>query len=476
MITLASTVSGTICNNLGNFNNLQGLFLEYNRLVGTIPKSLFRGSGFGANPLPLTEIFVQHNQLSGTLNDGFSTLPNLKEFYVDGNKFTGEVPESLCSEELNDQFLNDTRAALTCDGVSCPANTISREGVAPCTPCPDDGGFHRYIGQHNMLCKPAMSEEKILDLFFEQTHGEEWLDSNYKWAKGSPACQRLGIECNSEGQVTKIVLSSLGLRGPIIPELGNLRQLQVLDLAHNHLTGMIPSDLRFTPLEELSLHGNAIQGVVPPLICIKDGVNGNGYGPDGIDFNLRYACENIVCPRGTYSSAGRAVIPETLEDAGIQCKPCYDKQASFYLGRNHCTDISVAGMKIQRESIKQGFATSLPILLLLVFLAIIWSVMAGKVSRHPFRRQKNSVVVSSATPRVDNSDRNLTSDIIVARTPQREMPPLQAPLQESIRGLLGGASPHPETSLYVDGDEEEVGDDDWTAGYSEGEHEQLELT
>lgn len=40
-------------------DKLQGLFLEHNRLVGTIPKAIYRGSGLGANPLPLVQLFLQ---------------------------------------------------------------------------------------------------------------------------------------------------------------------------------------------------------------------------------------------------------------------------------------------------------------------------------------------------------------------------------------------------------------------------------
>jgi hypothetical protein len=59
--------SGTICNNIGNFKELQALYMEHNRLIGTIPKALYRGSGVGANPLPLVQLFLQQNDLSGTL-------------------------------------------------------------------------------------------------------------------------------------------------------------------------------------------------------------------------------------------------------------------------------------------------------------------------------------------------------------------------------------------------------------------------
>ncbi|EED95533.1 vascular plant-like leucine rich repeat transmembrane-like protein kinase, partial [Thalassiosira pseudonana CCMP1335] len=103
--------SGTICNNIGNFKELQALYMEHNRLIGTIPKALYRGSGVGANPLPLVQLFLQQNDLSGTLPSGLATLPNLKELYVDGNKLTGSVPDSLCKKELNNVFLGNKQAA-----------------------------------------------------------------------------------------------------------------------------------------------------------------------------------------------------------------------------------------------------------------------------------------------------------------------------------------------------------------------------
>jgi len=429
--------SGTICNNFGNFENLQGLFLEHNRLVGTIPKSIFRGSGLGAHPLPLVQLFLEQNSLSGTLNEGLATLPNLKELYVDGNKLTGVVPEPLCNLELNDIFLNSTEAAQRCDGISCPVNCASREGVAPCTPCPNDGGFHRYMGQHDSECRGGMSEVEILDLFFEQTHGDEWLDLTYLWEKGSATCQRKGVECNAAGQVTKITLQSLGLRGPLILELGFLSKLQVLDLPNNQLTGFLPSDLRFVPLNHLDIRGSRVQGVVPPLLCIKEGVNGNGIRPPGmppgsIDFNLLYACENIACPRGTYSSIGRASLPENEGEDGIHCLPCYDDQATFYMGRAHCTDVSIAGLQIRTDDIRRGLVKSIPVILVLAFLAML--------SRIRLYHRKSS---ASATPRNENSD----SDGV--RMSQRSSLPLQ----------LWTSSP-------VD---DEYSDDDWTAGYSESE-------
>jgi len=409
--------------------------LEHNRLVGTIPKSIFRGSGVGAHPLPLVQLFLEQNQLSGTLNEGLATLPNLRELYVDGNKLTGVVPEPLCNSELNNMFLNNTQAARGCDGICCPANSASREGVAPCTPCPDDGGFHRYMGQHGMQCRGRPSEVETLDLLFEKTHGDEWLDSTYFWKKGSPACQRKGVQCDARGQVTKIILPQMGLRGPLISELGFLSKLRVLQLPNNQLTGFVPSDLRFAPLRRLDLRGSRMQGVVPPLLCIKEGVNGNGIGPPGIDFNLLYACDNIVCPRGTYSSIGRASLPENEGEDGIQCLPCYDNQATFYIGRDHCTDISIAGLQIRRDDIRGGLVKSIPIILALVIL-VTFSWMW-------IRRRRSSV---NTTPGGNNNDNNWVGR---NNDPQRSPPS------------------HRWSSSPVD--EDEHSDDDWTAGYSDAE-------
>lgn len=370
---------------------------------------------------------------------------------MDGNKLTGEVPESLCESELNNMFLNNTEAARGCDGISCPVNSASREGVAPCTPCPEDGGFNRYMGQH-AGCRGSMSEEEILDLFFEQTHGEEWLDSAYLWEKGSPACERKGIECNDRGQVAKIILPSLGVRGAITPELGYLSSLHALVLPGNELTGFLPSDLRFAPLRHLDVRGSRLEGVVPPLLCIKEGVNGNGIGPPGIDFNLLYACENIVCPRGTYSSIGRAAIPESEGEDGIQCMPCYDDQARFYMGRDKCTDIRVAGFQVRREDVRRVLIKAIPIIIALVILATLsW-------------RQRRKTMATAANRRGsdDNEARRSGGNAEARRNSRNENNEGRVSWRQNS-GLQRWVS----TSRIEDEEEDEDSDDDWTAGYSE---------
>jgi len=419
---LVNLVTGTISNNFGNLDALQGLFLEHNRLVGTIPKSLFE-----SNPLPLVQLFLQQNSLSGTLSEDLAKLPNLKELYVDGNKFTGSIPQSLCSSKLNTAFVNNTQHSSACDDICCPANSASREGVYPCTPCPDDGGYHRYIGQHDSVCRERMSEVEILDLFYDSLNGDEWFNASYFWTKGEPACEREGVECNAEGQVTKIVLPSLGLRGPITPQLGSLSELQVLNLSNNQLTGFLPSDLRFPPLTTLDIRGSRLQGVVPPLLCLKDGINGNGESDS-------YACENIVCPTGTYSQIGRAALPENDGNVhvAIQCLPCYDDHARFYMGSDHCTDVFIAGLQIRRSEVRQGLIILIPLVLAMLIIIVFVK-----------RRRKQQSSSASSVDDMSHEDDDYENENVDDSD------------DIALRARL--------SSLSIEAD------DDWTAADSEGE-------
>ena len=60
-------------------------------------------------------------------------------------------------------------------------------------------------------------------------------------------------------------LSYNELTGPIPPELGQLPQLEFLEISHNRLTGPIPSELgQLTRLLSLNLFNNELTGPIPP--------------------------------------------------------------------------------------------------------------------------------------------------------------------------------------------------------------------
>jgi hypothetical protein len=123
--------------------------------------------------------------------------------------------------------------------------------------------------------------------------------------------------------VIKIGLKNKGLSGTISESIGFLQFLEELDVSDNDLTGFLPSDLRWTDLTLLDLSGNRIRGVVPPLLCLLEDLNGNG------NQNV-FHCDRIACPQGSYNEKGRYFGGKSEE----KCLPCFDNTP--YIGQKSC--------------------------------------------------------------------------------------------------------------------------------------------
>jgi hypothetical protein len=175
---------------------------------------------------------------------------------------------------------------------------------------------------------------------------------------------------------------------------------------------------------------------VPPLLCIKEGVNGNGVGPPGTDINLLYACENIICPQKTFSSIGRASLPVKDNEDGIQCLPCYDDHAALFMGRDQCSDIFFLGMQIRRADAKKRLLESLSVILALI-------VMCMCVMRCRRKLLRNAISAGHAG--------DLTLDV-----------------DDDSGDELHSTLPVQRWSSSLE-DEDEYSDDDWTASNSDTE-------
>ena len=94
------------------------------------------------------------------------------------------------------------------------------------------------------------------------------------------------------------------LTGEIPKELGNLANLQELDLSDNRLTGSIPTELgNLSNLQELYLGGNLLTGCVPD--GLRD-VPNNDFVKLGLPFCSEHPCVS-----------GGAVVDATNDWAGI---------------------------------------------------------------------------------------------------------------------------------------------------------------
>lgn len=179
--------------------------------------------------LDLSQIQIQHNDLSGAIPSGIANLKFLSELLIDGNKFTGELHENVCNLKLN-EVPNDWQGENEsdqdpCELIACPVNTASYDGRHPCKRCGAQE-YTPYLG-HNGQCSPS-DESVILNEVYSKTNGPAWRNNAGWGMDGVDKCDYAGVECNDSDHVMTLNLKGMGLTGTIPEEIGMLRQLQFL--------------------------------------------------------------------------------------------------------------------------------------------------------------------------------------------------------------------------------------------------------
>ncbi|XP_031282209.1 leucine-rich repeat protein 1-like [Pistacia vera] len=80
-------------------------------------------------------------------------------------------------------------------------------------------------------------------------------------------CNWFHVTCNSKNSVTRVDLGNAGLHGPLVPQLGNLTNLQYLEVFENNITGSIPDEIgHLTSLVSLDLYNNKLSGPIPATL------------------------------------------------------------------------------------------------------------------------------------------------------------------------------------------------------------------
>lgn len=77
---------------------------------------------------------------------------------------------------------------------------------------------------------------------YNSLDGPNWNDTFTNWNTATDPCEWYRIVCNDEG-VNSLSLHSYQLTGEIPAEIGNLSNLQFINLSLNSLTGTIPPEL-----------------------------------------------------------------------------------------------------------------------------------------------------------------------------------------------------------------------------------------
>ncbi|KAL9262836.1 LRR receptor kinase SERK2-like protein [Drosera capensis] len=80
-------------------------------------------------------------------------------------------------------------------------------------------------------------------------------------------CTWFHVTCNSDNSVIRVDLGNANLTGTLVPQLGQLPNLQYLELFSNNISGKIPIELgNLTNLVSLDLYLNNLTGQIPDTL------------------------------------------------------------------------------------------------------------------------------------------------------------------------------------------------------------------
>mmetsp|Transcript_30278 Transcript_30278/g.45866 ORF Transcript_30278/g.45866 Transcript_30278/m.45866 type:complete len:817 (+) Transcript_30278:98-2548(+) len=315
-------ITGTLPQFIGNFENLRVLGLGENKLEGSIPtqwNSLTNLKTFG----------LDDNSIEGDLSV-LGSLKKLERVYFGNNKFDGSVNivnwgelTQLQELDLVENNLNGTVPASLFDLPHLQVLSLGKNWLAGELPSniPSSSPL-KYLSLHQNSIENAIptSMGNLVNLTHLDLSGNSFtgaithqfgtlVNLNYLFLSNNPGLKRGGIP-QFLSKLTKLKDLSLAetRRVAAIPEtlFENLKDLTLLDLSNNELSGPIPSQLGDLPeLSYLLVHRNPdLDGEVPTSVQNLGELAILMIDQTGIKGNL-----NILCDR----------YPRKIEVMGADC-------------------------------------------------------------------------------------------------------------------------------------------------------------
>ncbi|XVF07279.1 hypothetical protein REPUB_Repub06bG0124700 [Reevesia pubescens] len=312
-------LEGSIPDEVTAFPNLTYLDLSFNLLNGTLPSWLYTASSLeyiflSNNRLtgPVKEfqyksikvISFESNKLQGPIPFSIAHLVNLTSLYLSSNNLTGTVGFGMFSklQNLRELDLSSNSLSLNSSGTSTDY-TLPNLTTVYLSSC-NVNEFPQFLrGSESLLA---------LDLSHNRIYGKipKWM-----WDVGKDSLSYLNLSHNSLTKVEQLpwkemfyldlssnlihgdlpippsttnvfLISNNTLSGEISSLICNLSNLEILDLSHNNLAGIIPQCFGNLSKRALmmNLGMNKFYGIIPPTFakgCQLSNLNLNGNQLEG---------------------------------------------------------------------------------------------------------------------------------------------------------------------------------------------------
>ncbi|KAL5783392.1 hypothetical protein ACOSP7_008421 [Xanthoceras sorbifolium] len=224
-----------IPSSIGDMNSLKILDLSYNHLSGEIPEHLAESC------ISLQLLALSNNSLQGQIFSSANfNLRNLYSVQLDGNYFSGKIPDSLSNISLYGLYLSDNKLS---------------------------GKIPSWLGNMTTLVELAMPNNHL-----EGPIPPELCHLNHLEVLNLAGNSLSSIpSCFSPPSLKQVHLSRNMLQGELQDAFCNSSSLVTLDLGYNSINGIIPNWIgRLSNLTYLILNNNNLQGSVPIQLCHLD--------------------------------------------------------------------------------------------------------------------------------------------------------------------------------------------------------------
>lgn len=252
--------TGNLPIRISGMRSLKVLILAYNGFVGSVP------SAYG-DMIQLQALDLSYNRLSGTIPPSIGKLRNLLWLMLAENRLVGEIPTEIgnCTSLL---WLNLENNLLS---GSIPS-TISAVGTDPEATFEvnraDPGSFSgsgECLTMRRWIPASYPPFKFVYMLMTRKSCREIWADL-LKGLGVFPICRSPSSPVRTLAISGYLQLSGNRLSGEIPPEIGRMRNLSLLHVDRNVLSGELPAIVANLPLIVLNASNNRFSGGIPPAI------------------------------------------------------------------------------------------------------------------------------------------------------------------------------------------------------------------